>query len=274
MASDSQTKQKKRKWLYPVVYLLFVMINFLPLYTQMPYAPQDTQDVILNLLMVSIAPYEQFGLVFHIATLLIVALIAVFEEKMGRILAAYMGADYLVIALVQAMGTTERYGFVIHTGALVTSLVLGIAWIAVAVRGTLKPSYKSVPPLRYLLLPLALLAFWSPYNDQVQPHFNPVLLITSPDYGLTFCFTTPVFLFLLVLFYPKVDAFVYRITAFNGLLYGLFNLTHFFNHQLRWMGALHLPLLVMSLCALILPRMVERSQSSSRQGPSCKGAAQ
>ena len=268
MTGNSPTKQKRLKWLYPAVYLLFVIINFLPLYAQKPYAPQDTQDVILNLLMVSIAPYEQFGFVFHVATLLIVALIAVFGEKMGRILAAYMGVDYLVIAFVQAIGTTEKYGLVIHTGALITSLVLGIAWIVVAARGTLRPSYESIPSLRYLLLPLALLVFWSPYNDEVQPYFNPVLLITSPDYGLTFCFTAPVFLFLLVLFYPKVDAFAYGITAFNGLLYGIFNLTHFLNPQLRWMGVLHLPLLVISLCALMLPRITERSQASSRRGPS------
>ena len=78
--------------------------------------------------------------------------------------------------------------------------------------------------------------------------------------GLTFCFTTPVFLFLLVLFYPKVNAFAYRITAFNGLLYGLFNMTHFFNPQLRWMGILHLPLLVISLCALLLPRILVRAR--------------
>lgn len=266
MADNGQTKQKRLKWLYPVVYLLFVIINFLPLYTQKPYAPQDTQDVILSLLMVSIAPYERVGFVFHIATLLIVVLIAVFGEKMGRILAAYMGVDYVVIAFVQAMGTTEKYGFVIHTGALITSLVLGIAWIVVAIRGTLKPSYEGVPSLRYLLLPLALLAFWSPYNDAVQPYFNPLLLITSPDYGLTFCLTTPVFLFLLVLFYPKVDVFVYRVTAFNGLLYGLLNMTHFFNPQLRWMGFLHLPLLVISLCALLLPRVsVEREVSHKKK---------
>ena len=258
MIGNSQTKQKRHQWLYPVAYLLCVIINFLPPFTQKPYAHQDTQDVILNLLMVSIAPYEQFGWVFHIATLLIVALIAVFEEKTGCVLAAYMGVDYLLIAFVQAMGTTQKYGFVIHTGALITSLLLGIAWIVVAVRGTLKPSYKSVPSLRYLLFPLALLVFWSPHGDDVQPYFNPVLLITSPDYGLTFCFTTPVFLFLLVLFYPKVDAFAYRITAFNGLLYGLLNLTHFFNPRLRWMGVLHLPLLLISLSALILPRVAER----------------
>jgi hypothetical protein len=75
-----------------------------------------------------------------------------------------------------------------------------------------------------------------------------------------FCLTTPVFLFLLVLFYPKVNAFAYRITAFTGLLYGLFNMTHFFNPQLRWMGILHLPLLVISLCALLLPRVSARAR--------------
>jgi len=261
VTNSNHTKPKRRKWSYPVVYLLFVVISFFPVYAEKPYAPQDTQDVILNLLMVSINPYKQFGPVFHIATLLIVALIAVFGTKMGRILAAYMGVNYLIIAFVQTMGTTEKYGFVIQTGTLITSVLLGIAWIVVAVRGTLEPSYKNVPSLRYLLLPLALLAFWSPYNSEVQPYFSPVLLITSPDYGFTFCFTTPVFLFLLVLFYPKVNAFAYRITAFNGLLYGLFNMTHFFNPQLRWMGILHLPLLVISLCALLLPRVSVRARS-------------
>jgi hypothetical protein len=169
-----ETKPKRQKWLYPVIYLLFVIINFLPPYAEKPYAPQDTQDVILNLLMVSVDPYKQFGPVFHIGTLLIGALVAVFEDKMGRILAAYMGLNY---------------------------------------------------------------------------------------YGLAFCFTTPVFVFLLILFYPKVDAFAYRVTAFNGLLYGLFNVTHFFNPQLRWMGILHLPLLVISLCALILPRVSAKARA-------------
>lgn len=260
MAESSHTKPKRRKWLYPTVYLLFVVISFLPVYAEKPYAPQDTQDVILNLLMVSIGPYKQLGPVFHIATLIMVGLIAVFGTKMGRILAATMGLNYLIIALVQTMGTTEKYGFVLQTSALVTSVLLGIAWIAAAVRGTLEPSYKNVPSLRYLLLPLALLAFWSPYNSDVQPDLNPALLITSPDYGLTFCFTTPVFLFLLILFYPRVDAFAYRITAFNGLLYGLFNMTHFFNPQLRWMGVLHLPLLVLSLVALLLPTVSDKAR--------------
>lgn len=259
----NQAERKKQKWLYPVVYMLFLIINAIPPYAEKPFVPQETQDVILNLLMISVNPYKHLAPIFHICTLLIVALIAVLQRKMGRILAGYMGVNYLVIAFLQTMGRTDRYGFVIHSGALVTDILLGIAWIVVAIRGELATSYENVPRFRYLFLPLALLAFWSPYDMDVRPYFNPLLLLTSVDYGLTFCFTTPVFLFLLVLFYPKVNGFAYRITAFNGLLYGLFNMTHFFDPDLWWMGVLHLPLLIISLYALILPSISARKGMKS-----------
>ena len=266
MMNVDQTNQKGRRWLYPIIYLLFLMISMLPAYTEKPYAWQDSQDVIINLLMISVDPYKAFAPLFHVATIIIVALIVVLQEKMGRILAAYMGLNYLIIALAPTMGTTEKYGFVIHTGALIAFVILGIAWIAVAIRAELQTSFRNVPLHRYLLLPLALLAFWAPYAPYgmgVRPNFDPLLLLTSPDYGLTFCLTTPVFLFLLVLFYPKVNAFAYRITAFNGLLYGLVNLTHFFNPELRWMGVLHLPLLIISFYALILPRITRGKRTVS-----------
>ena len=259
MTNNGQVRQKNRKWLYPIIYMMFVVFNFLPLFAQKPYAPQDTQDVILNLLMVAIEPYKQFSSIFNIITLLLIVLIAVYGEKTGKFLAAYIGLNYLVIAFAQGMGSTEKYGFVVQTGSLITSILLGIAWIVAAYKGTLKPSFMNVPWWRYLLFPLALIAFWSPYDSLVQPYFNPILLISSPDYGLTFCFTTPVFLFLLILFYPKVDTFAYKITAFNGLLYGLFNMTHLFNPQLRWMGVLHFPLLILSIYAMVLPRIQERN---------------
>jgi hypothetical protein len=57
----------------------------------------------------------------------------------------------------------------------------------------------------------------------------------------------------LILFYPNVDEFALRVTAFNGLLYGIFNLTHWFNPDAVWLGVLHLPLLIIPLVALLLP---------------------
>jgi len=247
---------KQRKWLYPVLYVVFFIISMLPLYTEKPYPPQETQDVIVNLLKVATNPFKAYAPIFHVVTILMIAMIAWKPEKMGRVWAGYMGLNYLVIALVQGMGTTVKYGFVLHTGGMVMYGLLGIIWLVVAFRNELQTSFRSISWQQLLLLPLALLAFWGPYvasGNGVQPNFNPLLLLISQDYGLAFCFTTPVFVFLMVLFYPHVNMLAYRITAFNGLLYGLFNLTHWFNPELRWMGFLHLPLLIISAYALILP---------------------
>ena len=71
-------------------------------------------------------------------------------------------------------------------------------------------------------MPLALLAFLSPatvIDGVVYPDFNPILLLTSLAYGLSYCLTTPVFLFLLIVALPNVLPLAYRITAFNALLY-------------------------------------------------------
>ena len=261
MKKSRQAEGRKRKWLFPVVCVLCVLISAIPPYAEKPFAPQDAQDVVISLLMVSVNPYRHLAPLFHIGTLLIVLLIAVFRKKMGRVLAAYVGLNYLVIALLPTMGTTEEYGFVIHWGALIMCVLLGLGWVVVAIRSQLEASCGNAPRFWYVFLPLAVLAFWSPYDvhgAQVKPCFDPALLLTSPDYGLTFCLTTPVLLFLFVLFYPEVNNLVYRSTAFNGVLYGLFNMTHFFDPKLCWMGVLHLPLLLISLYALILPGLLKR----------------
>ncbi len=151
----SQTLPKEHKWLYPIIYGLVVVISMIPPYAEKPFAPQDTQDVIINLLMVSVNPYKWLGPIFHIATILIVLLIAVQPARMGRVLAAYMGLNYLVIAFVQTMATTVKYGFVLQTGGFIADAILGVVWIVVAIRGGLDTSFKNVVWHRYLLLPLA-----------------------------------------------------------------------------------------------------------------------
>ena len=252
---------QRRQWVYPVLYAAVFIICMLPPYAEQPYAPQETQAVIIELLKVATTPYSAYAPIFHVVTLVLVALIAWQPAKMGPVWAAYMGVNYLIIALAQTMGTTAQYGFVLHTGGLVLYTLLGLIWLVVALRRQLQTSFQSVTWQKLLLLPLALLAFWAPYGSSataVWPDFNPLLLLVSPDYGLTFCLTTPVFLFLLILCYPHVNPLAYRMTAFSGLLYGLLNLTHWFTPELRWMGFLHLPLLILSAYALILPRIQRR----------------
>ena len=247
----------QRKWFYPVIYGALIILSMLPPITQVSYDSRNTQDVIMSILMVSITPYEAWGWAFHVATIAVIAP-AVFRPKIaGRVLAAYFGVNYLLIAALQTNAVTEKYGFAVQTGALVATGLLGLLWIWVAWKDRLQASFKGVPRWRWILFPLALLVFWSPMalqGDKVVPNFDPLLLLTSPDYGLAYCFLTPVFLFLLILFYPNVDVFALRVTAFNGLLYGLFNLTHWFDPNMVWMGVMHIPLLVLPVTALLVSR--------------------
>lgn len=252
---------KRFNWKYTLMYGGLFLVNMLPLITERPYQPQDTQKVIIDLLMVATLPYQAYGPLFHIATVLIVLGVLWRPGQLGRLVAGYIGANYLVIALAQTMGQTQTYGFVVHTAALVTMILLGTTWLVVAWRDEIHPAFTR-PTLRECgLILLAVLAYWGPYsvaNGVIQPNFDPLLLLTSPEYGLTFCFTTPVFLLGLIFFQPQVNQFAYRATAFCGLLYGLFNLTHWFSPDTQWMGFLHLPLLVISLYALLLPGLSQR----------------
>lgn len=268
MRNNRPRRATQTNWKYVLLYGFLLLINMLPLITEKPYFSQDTQDVIINLLMVSIEPYKAYGPVFHIATLLIIFAILLKPGKMGRLAAGYIGVNYLVIAAAQTIGRTQKYGFVIHTGALITAVLLGITWLVVTFRNDLLPTFRRPTLPEYGLIALALLAFWGPYavmDGTIHPNFNPLLLLTGSDYGLTFCFTTPVFLLGLIFFHPQVNQFAYRVTAFCGLLYGLFNLTHWFNPDTRWMGFLHLPLLVISLYALILLKLNKQSRQMEHQ---------
>jgi hypothetical protein len=250
-------KWTQRRWFYPVVFALLAIISMLPPITERPYDPRNTQEVVMSILRVSTTPYRAWGWVFHVATLALIAWAVLRPHLAGRAMAAYFGVNYLLIAAAQTHAVTEAYGFALQTGALVSAVLLGALWLWVAWRDTLTASFRDVPTWRWTLLPLALLAFWVPVGmagTRVVPTFDPLLLLTSVDYGLAFCFATPVFLFLLILFYPQVNAFAFRVTALNGLIYGLYNLTHWFDPDRVWMGVMHLPLLILSLVALFLPR--------------------
>lgn len=255
------SRRTERKWWYPSVYLALVVIAFLPLITERPYDPRDPQPVIVEILDHALIPYAGWGWVFRLATVLVVA-VALWKPRVGgRVIALYFGLNYLAIAATQTHAQTPTYGSAIHTGALVAGVLLGLLWLWVAWRGRLYLA-REVPRLRLALAPLALLTFWSPLRlegTHAVADFNPLLLLTSPDYGLAYCFMTPVFLFLLILAWPQVDPLAFRVTAFNGLLYGLFNLSHWAVPERVWLGVMHLPLLVMAIAALWLAWSGRRS---------------
>jgi hypothetical protein len=90
MKSKSLTS---RKWFYPVVYGMLIVISMLPPITQIPYDPRNTQDVIMNILMVATLPYQSWGWLFHLATFFLVTLVFYKPKIAGRVIAAYFGAN-------------------------------------------------------------------------------------------------------------------------------------------------------------------------------------
>jgi hypothetical protein len=48
----------QRRWFYPAIYVLLVILSMLPPITEVAYAPRDTQDVTTSILMVAIEPYR------------------------------------------------------------------------------------------------------------------------------------------------------------------------------------------------------------------------
>ncbi|WP_298818984.1 hypothetical protein [Chloroflexus sp.] len=258
LANPSTTHAQSYRWAYRLVYGLLLIIFFLPLYTEKPYLPQEQGQVINALLQVTPAePYRALAPFFHLATIALMALMVWRPERAGRLVAAYMGLNYLVIGWVQGQGLTVDYGYVVHTGNVVACVLLAMIWLRVAWQNQLNITLSQLNWRHYALAPLALLAFWSPAAvtaSGVMPDFNPMLLLTSPAYGLTYCLTTPVFLFWLIIALPNVPSLAYRITAFNGLLYGLINQAAWFDPAGWWMGFLHLPLLGLSIIALWLAR--------------------
>lgn len=76
---------QQHKWFYPLFFTPFFMISMIPLYTERPYPLQNTQDVIVNLLMVAGVTYAAYAPIFYIVTLLGAALIFHQSGKLGRL---------------------------------------------------------------------------------------------------------------------------------------------------------------------------------------------
>ena len=78
----------------------------------------------------------------------------------------------------------------------------------------------------------------------MMPDFNPIHLLANVA-GLAFCLMTPVYLAILILYYPKVNIATLRVTSLVGAIIGFYNmLTNFimFPTLLWWNGVLHVPL--------------------------------
>jgi hypothetical protein len=243
-----------RRWWF---FLAVLLVQFIPPYTAQRYDPIETGTVIQMILSQAIVfSWESWYPLFKILPIALVVGLILHGETSSRIFSIYAGITYLLFAFLQSIAVTDEYGWGVIISNLVMFLFVALFWFweaAVGENDFSRPGRRSL--WNYGVLLLALFAFWGPINMKTMaPDFSPVHIFTSGS-GLAFCMMTPVYLAVLLFFYPRVNLPVMRVTALIGLIIGIYNvLTNFIlaPELLWWNGILHLPLLFVSLYALVL----------------------
>ena len=251
---QSYVERITRKWWF---FLLFFLIQSIPPYASKGYKlPEEWSNVIMAALRNAIV-YSYPGIfpIFKITPIVIIVLIVIFRNKVGRLFSIYVAFSYLLFAFGQNIGVTEKYGLSICTVNLIMFSLVAAFWIweAIVMQNDFTPA--KIPIWRYWIVPLALLAFWFPADPRTfMPDFNSVYLFTNGA-GVAFCTMTPVYVGLLTIYYPRVNIATLRVTSLVGLIIGLYNMNLNFVISpgiLWWNGILHIPLLGISVYGLIL----------------------
>jgi hypothetical protein len=252
---------KERTKTLLILVVLFTC-SFLPVFAALPFSQQDSSLVIKEVLMKTSVAYLWLSPIVHVVTAALLVALYLYGSRVGRIVDVFFAILFLFIAFSNHIAVTDTYGLAIVTGNLVSILIVGLFWVWEAYRPQNDYVFERLPMWRYWVLPFAFLAFWSPVNAQLNPDFNPLLLLNS-SFGVMYCPTTPVIVALLTLIYPRVNTYVLRTTSFVGLTVGLFNVMSYFTMPgyTLWNLILHTPLIFISLYGLLIPILVKKNLS-------------
>jgi hypothetical protein len=246
-----------------VILVVLLICSFLPVLATSPFSQQDSSLVIKEVLMKTSVAYLWLSPIVHVFTVVLLVALYFYGSRVGRVADGFFAILFLFIAFSNHIAVTDTYGLAVLTGNLVPILILGLFWVWEVYRPQNNYFFERLPAWRYWVLPFAFLAFWSPVDAQLNPDFNPLLLLTS-SFGVMYCSTTPVIVALLTLIYPRVNGYVLRTTSFVGLIMGLFNVMSYFTMPgyTLWNLVLHTPLILISLYSLLIPILVKTNLSS------------
>lgn len=259
MEGNLEKKQLKlesitRKWWF---FLFFILIQFIiPPYASKGFEITEMGNFIGEVLSHSLVyNFPVFYPIFKVLPLILLIYIVLFRKKFTGLFSIYVGITYILFAFLQNIAFTEKYGLGIMTVNIVMFTLVALFWFweAIIQKNDFTTPIKS--SAKYWVIPLAFLAFWYPLNPEtMRPDFNIFYLFTN-EAGLAFCLMTPVYISLLILYYPRVNIATLRVTSLVGVIIGFYNIfTNFFIFPglLWWNGVLHIPLTLISIYGLIL----------------------
>ena len=245
-------------------YVLLYVLGFLVLvpYASKGYSWPEMWDVIKEVVVYNAIIYKLVDLAWpsvllHVLALTLITAVVIWGEKAAKAFDVYVFVIYLIIAIGQGIGFSERYGLIVLTGNVVLTLLVALSWGWECLVGRNRFRRKFLNFKRLWLAPLAFWVYWAPPEPfKLDPSY---LLVGY--FGVSYCFTTPVVLTLMALYYPDVNKPVMKLTAFLGLIFGLYNVIPPLVYlaigtpivEAIWRGTiLHLPLLITSAYSLFL----------------------
>jgi hypothetical protein len=251
-----------RKWW---LYILFLLLFFLPSYAEQSYDPRQSSDLVGEVLsnpIINTSPI--LGPVAKLIPIILIAAVFISGNKARRLFNFYVAILYIAIALFQNSAITESHGLVVLTGNLMLILVVSLVWIWEVAAERNDFSTRKIPLWKWWVAPVVLLPFLAPVNStSLSPDFNLAGMLTNSS-GLTYCFMTPVILAVLSLFHPTVNLPVLRVSSYVGILFGAINMLMWFVMEPLgwWMGVLHIPLVVLSIYTFMLSLRINKRESS------------
>jgi len=243
---------KTRRWWF---FVLIILLHYIPSFASKNFSIMRFMDILRTTLGHSFYySFKPVFPVFQVIAIIMILLLIFFRRKMCRLFCVYTAICY-VLFNVQNIAITEKYGLSIVTVNIITFSLVAASWGWEAVAGKNDFSRIRQPYWKYLVVVAAVFAFWLPISPQTGgPDFKLIYFLTSGS-ALTFCLMTPVFMAVLLFFYPDVNLVTLRVTSLIGTAIGLCNVIPKLilrQYSTWWDGFLHLPLLVLSILGIVL----------------------
>lgn len=241
-----------------VVCLLLMQFLLMPVATQ-GFRWEDSSNIIVYTL--SHAFFQQmyaYGWVFQLMALLMLLVLVL---KRGwwstRLFMYYGGCANLLYAVIQNVALSEKYGLSIVTVNIVMMSFVGWMWLRAAQKSRKAFAFDNLSWRTAWMIPVALFCLWWPMDmNTALPDADWTLLFAGAS-GMAFCSMTPVLLVVLLL-NKEADAALLRVSAWVGLIIGMYNMANFANALGFYLGIYHLPLLLMSLYALLFGKRIRK----------------
>ena len=120
-----------KRWFYALLYVLGFLV-LLP-YASKGYSWQEMWDVIKEVVAYRAIIYGLVELAWpsvllHVLALALIAAVAIWGERAARAFDIYVFAVYLMMAVGQGVGFSERYGLVVLTGNIALGLLVAFSW--------------------------------------------------------------------------------------------------------------------------------------------------